>query len=95
MFLIYFVLGMTGGVYAPNFFAILGDFSPEEHRGKIYSIQSINDNIFLIIAPLVGGFLWDTISPISAWYLDLASTIIAGLIFLGLLLSVRKMREIP
>ena len=95
VFFIYFVLGMTGGVYAPNFFAILGDFSPEEHRGKIYSIQSINDNIFLIIAPLVGGLLWDKISPISAWYLDLASTIIAGLIFLGLLLSVRKTRQVP
>lgn len=92
--IIYFALGMTGGIYAPNFFTILGDFSPEEHRGKIYSIQSINDNIFLIIAPLIGGLLWDTISPISAWYLDLTGTIIAGLIFVGLLLSVRKMREV-
>jgi MFS family permease len=93
--IIYFILGMTGGIYAPNFFAILGDHSPEKHRGKIYSIQSINDNIFLIIAPLVGGFLWDTISPISAWYLDLLSTIVAGSIFIGLLLSAKKKRDIP
>jgi DHA1 family multidrug resistance protein-like MFS transporter len=83
--IIYFVLGMTGGVYAPNFFTILGDYSPEEHRGKIYSIQSINDSIFLIVAPVLGGLLWDTISPLSAWYVDLAGTIVAGSIFLGLL----------
>lgn len=93
--IIYFVLGMTGGIYAPNFFTILGDFSPEEYRGKIYSIQSINDNIFLIIAPIFGGLLWDTVSPISAWYLDLTSTVIAGLIFLGLLISVRRMKGMP
>ncbi len=83
--LIYFFLGMTGGIYAPNFFAILGDYSPEEHRGKVYSIQSINDSIFLIVAPLLGGILWDTVSPISAWYIDLTGTIAAGLIFVGLL----------
>ena len=81
---IYFVLGMTGGIYAPNFFTILGDYSPEEHRGKIYSIQSMHDSIFLIVAPPLGGFLWDTIAPISAWYIDLACTIVAGCIFLVL-----------
>ncbi len=90
---IYFILGMTGGIYAPNFFTILGDFSPEEHRGKIYSIQSINDNIFLIIAPLVGGFLWDTVAPVSAWYVDFTCTTIAGAIFIGLLISTGKVRR--
>ncbi len=83
--IIYFVLGMTGGVYAPNFFTILGDYSPEQHRGKIYSIQSIHDSIFLIIAPPLGGFLWDTVTPISAWYIDLTCTIAAGCFFLLLL----------
>lgn len=82
---IYFILGMTGGIYAPNFFTILGDHSPEEHRGKIYSIQSINDSIFLIVAPPIGGFLWDTVYPVSAWYVDLSCTVIAGLIFVGLI----------
>ncbi|MBU7028140.1 MAG: MFS transporter [Theionarchaea archaeon] len=88
--IIYFVLGMTGGVYAPNFFTILGDYSPEEHRGKIYSIQSIHDSIFLIVAPPVGGFLWDRIYPLSAWYVDLGCTIAAGCVFLGLLLHTRR-----
>ena len=88
--IIYFVLGMTGGIYAPNFFTILGDYSPEEHRGKIYSIQSINDSIFLILAPPIGGFLWDTFSPVSAWYVDLACTVAAGCVFLGLLYRVKQ-----
>ncbi len=87
---IYFVLGMTGGIYAPNFFTILGDYSPEEHRGKIYSIQSIHDSIFLVIAPPLGGFLWDTVAPISAWYIDLSCTIVAACIFLILLLHVKR-----
>lgn len=85
--IIYFILGMTGGVYAPNFFAILGDFSPEEHRGKIYSIQSINDSIFLIAAPVIGGVLWDAVFPLAAWYIDLVCTSVAGFIFVGLLLE--------
>lgn len=89
---IYLVLGMTGGIYAPNFFTILGDYSPEEHRGKIYSIQSIHDSIFLVLAPPLGGFLWDTITPISAWYIDLMCTIAAASIFMGLLLHVQKRR---
>lgn len=82
--IIYFVLGVTGGIYAPNFFTILGDHSPEEHRGKIYSIQSIHDSIFLIAAPPLGGLLWDTVAPISAWYVDLTCTVCAGFVFLGL-----------
>ena len=86
---IYFVLGMTGGVYSPNFFAILGDFSPEEHRGKIYSIQSINDSIFLIVAPLIGGILWDVLFPLAAWYVDLICTGVAGIIFFKLLSGTR------
>lgn len=87
---IYFVLGMTGGIYAPNFFTILGDYSPQEHRGKIYSIQSIHDSVFLIVAPPLGGLLWDMVSPVSAWYIDLGSTIAAALVFLGLLTQVKK-----
>ena len=87
---IYFVLGMTGGIYAPNFFTILGDYSAEEHRGKIYSIQSIHDSIFLVIAPPLGGFLWDTVAPISAWYIDLSCTVVAACIFLILLLHVER-----
>lgn len=89
---IYFVLGMTGGVYAPNFFTILGDYSPEAHRGKIYSIQSIHDSIFLIAAPPIGGLLWDRVYPLAAWYVDLGCTIAAGCVFLGLLLHAKKMR---
>ncbi|KYK32693.1 MAG: MFS transporter [Theionarchaea archaeon] len=91
--IIYFVLGMTGGVYAPNFFTILGDYSPEQHRGKIYSIQSIHDSIFLIIAPPLGGFLWDTVTPISAWYIDLTCTVAAGGVFFLLLLHGRRSRH--
>ncbi len=82
--IIFLVLGMTGGIYAPNFFTILGDFSPEEHRGVIYSIQSINDSIFLIVAPVIGGVLWDVVAPLAAWYVDLVCTGVAGFIFVGL-----------
>jgi MFS family permease len=91
--IIYFVLGMTGGIYAPNFFAILGDFSPEEHRGKIYSIQSINDSIFLIVAPIIGGILWDALFPLAAWYIDLVCTGVAGVIFVGLLRESGNMKR--
>jgi MFS family permease len=85
---IYFALGMTGGIYSPNFFTILGDLSPEEHRGKIYSIQSIHDSIFLIAAPPLGGLLWDVVSPVSAWYVDLGCTLVAAFIFMQLLRKV-------
>ncbi len=77
------IQGVGAGVIMPLSYTIVADIYSDEHRGKILGLNGAIWGIASIMAPLIGGFLVDSLSWHWVFFLNLPLGIIALIIFIA------------
>ncbi|MCT6848788.1 MAG: MFS transporter, partial [Apilactobacillus kunkeei] len=76
------IQGVGAGVIMPLSYTIVADIYSDENRGKILGLNGAIWGIASILAPLIGGFLVDSLSWHWVFFLNLPLGIIALIIFI-------------
>ncbi|MBI2326857.1 hypothetical protein HYU92_00915 [Candidatus Curtissbacteria bacterium] len=85
LFAIYgFYIALTDGIAK----ALVGSYIEKEQAGTAYGVLQTTISIFTLLASVIGGFLWQVISP-QATFLFAAG---CALLALGLFLAYGKIR---
>ncbi|MGD8505918.1 MAG: MFS transporter [Candidatus Bathyarchaeota archaeon] len=93
LFIYYLIVGISGALYEPTVSALQADLVPREKRGKIAGSMRFFNVLLSGVAQLVGGFLYDYVSPQIPLFFALAATIPCTLLVLVLVQEPEK-REI-
>ena len=78
---LFYIAGVFATIEGPSYDALVADLSDSESREKAYSLQYLGANLGLVLAPALGGFLFEN-------YLWLAFFITAGATFSSTLLII-------
>jgi len=76
------LLAVAGMYYAPSHEALQADLTPREMRGRITSFWDISGAVGAILGAPLGGFLFQTISPATPFYLFAVIEVAAALLIL-------------
>ena len=76
------IQGVGAGVIMPLSYTIVADIYSDENRGKILGLNGAIWGIASILAPLIGGFLVDSLSWHWIFFLNLPLGVIALIIFI-------------
>src|SRR4030042_3781644 len=71
-------------ILMPTASAYVAGLAPTDMRGRYMSIAGLSWSVAAGIAPLMGGYLNDNVSPVATWYGGIAIGIIGILDFLYL-----------
>lgn len=82
---LFFLLALVGGVWGPNFQVIVGELTPDDHRGRVFSFMDVFSTGGMAIGPLLGGWLWIALGPSSVFITDAMITILCGILLLFLI----------
>ncbi len=81
----------TSSLLQPTVFAIIGDSISPEKRTNAFSVQSILKRLPRIIAPMIGGFIFNSMGIFKGVRLSLWITVLIGIIALFLLFYIKKL----
>ncbi len=81
----------TSSLLQPTIFAIIGDSIPPEKRTNAFSVQSILKRLPIVVAPMIGGFIFNSIGIFNGVRATLWLTIALGSIAVIILYHVKKM----
>ena len=84
------LLAIAGMFYAPSHEALQADLTPREMRGRITSLWDISGAVGAALGAPLGGFLFQTISPATPFYLFAAIEVAAAIV---ILVAVKEPRE--
>jgi len=87
VWLLFAVYGAYYGLAEGVARAFVADLVPEERRGTAFGLFHSTVGLTLLPASLIAGWLWQTISPASAFYFGAAMALVA---MIGLLVLVRE-----
>ena len=76
------LLAIAGMYYAPSHEALQADLTPREIRGRVTSFWDISGAVGAALGAPLGGFLFQTISPATPFYLFAVVEIAAALLIL-------------
>jgi len=81
----------TSSLLQPTVFAIIGDSIPPERRTNAFSVQSILKRLPIVIAPMIGGFIFHALGIIEGVRISLWVTIGIGFVAVLILYWVRRL----
>lgn len=84
---LFYIAGMFATIEGPSYDALVADLSDSDSREKAYSLQYLGMNLGLVLAPTLGGFLFEN-------YLWLAFLITAVATFSSTLLIILFVRRL-
>ena len=82
------VFGPTGG---PVWQALVTDVAPEEMRGSVLGLMGAVTGFASTPAPLVGGWMYEAVSPQAPFYLSFGLATVGVLIFVAMVSEPRRM----
>ncbi len=82
--------GLVGNLPGPALDAVLADITDRESRGTVRSVFNGLQNLAMLPAPLIGGVLWDTVSPAAPFWFAAAVTLIGALVVIVWMKEPRK-----
>ncbi len=86
---VWLYLGLVGSLPNPGLEALLADMTDQESRGTYRSVFNSLQTLVMLPAPLVGGMLWDALSPTAPFWFAAAVTL-AGLLAMVLWMKETK-----
>ncbi len=81
----------TSSLLQPTIFAIIGDSIPPERRTNAFSVQSILKRLPIVVAPMIGGFIFNALGIFDGVRVSLWLTIAIGLVAVLVLYRVKRM----
>lgn len=73
--IVFLIDGIGSPLMHTAYQSIMADLVPREHRGKVMGCTAFFDNVLASIGQLIGGFIYQSISPQLPFLLFLVSTI--------------------
>ncbi len=80
----------TSSLLQPTIFAIIGDSIPPEKRTNAFSVQSILKRLPIVVAPMIGGFIFNAMGIFEGVRISLWATIAIGFVAVGILYYVKQ-----
>jgi len=74
--------GASGALLGPSLTALQADFSPQEMRGRLMAMFSVFSLITAVPAQIVGGYLFQTLGPLSPFIVSTPIFVLASLILI-------------
>jgi len=90
---VFFLLALVGGVWSPVYQVILGELTPERHRGRVFSVMDVFTTGGMAVGPLLGGWLWIALGPASVFITDAMIRILCGILLVFLFGSRDRERQ--
>lgn len=84
-----FLAGLIATYPSPNVKAVLLNVNPPEHRGSVFAVFNLTDNLGKGIGPLLGAVMIEAFGYSSAMNLSVAAWIPCGLIYLLIIKTLR------
>ncbi|SJZ83018.1 MFS transporter [Anaerorhabdus furcosa] len=89
---LFFVAGLFASIEWPCYDALVADLSTSKDREKAYSLNYLGANIGLVLAPTIGGFLFENYLNI-AFVVNAISTLSSTILIYIYIKDVRKIHE--
>ena len=87
LFIVYGVfMGLTEGIQK----AFLSTIIPEEFKATAFGVYASAVGLATLPASLIGGVLWDRVSPAATFYFGAATASLSTLLFIALIVSIRR-----
>ena len=83
MFLFAMIIMTIGElIWAPTSIAFVAKVAPIDMRGRYMGVYGIVGGIAWGIGPILSGYFYDNVSPVSIWHLALAQAVVCTLAFM-------------
>jgi MFS family permease len=87
LFIVYGVfMGLTEGIQK----AFLSTIIPEEFKATAFGVYASAVGLATLPASLIGGLLWDRVSPAATFYFGAATAVLSTILFIVLIVSIRR-----
>ena len=73
----------TGIYYAPAHEALQADLTPKAVRGRITALWNIGNAVSVALGALIGGFLFQTVTPATPFFLFTATELVAAFLIIS------------
>lgn len=81
-------MGLTEGIQK----AFLATIIPQDFKATAFGIYNMVVGVAMFPASLIGGWLWDNISPSATFYFGAATASLSAAMFTVFIVSMRKIR---
>lgn len=82
-------MGLTEGIQK----AFLATIIPPDFKATAFGVYATAVGIATLPASLIGGLLWDRVSPAATFYFGAATATLSALFFIALIVSIKKERH--
>jgi MFS family permease len=78
MVILFILYGLYYGATEGSAKALVSDLVSDKHKGAAYGIYNMTTGFTVLFASVIAGYLWQTVSPASAFYLGSALSAVAA-----------------
>ena len=82
-------MGLTEGIQK----AFLATIIPPDFKATAFGVYASAVGLATLPASLIGGLLWDRVSPAATFYFGAATATLSALLFIGLIISIKEERH--
>ena len=83
-------MGLTDGIQK----AFLSTIIPEDFKATAFGLYNTIVGLAMLPASLIGGWLWDRVSPSATFYFGAATATLAAILFIGFIMLFPKMTTV-
>jgi len=93
LYVAFLLIAVGGSLMWTAYLSLRADVVPREHRGRVVEFTNFADNLLSSISLIVGGFLYESVSPRIPFFLLLASMILTAIFTLLFIREPRRREE--